>query len=143
MEKTPRPTHGSHKTEPAKPEPHKAAKADPADKPEPDTAAPAASHPDDGKHGQGLLARVQERRRQLGATLAQVKAMTGKGEPESGRADDLEKALAAVETMLTGDLDHLTHTNTDDLSRWLESSAILQTGKAGKPAPTHKAPTRH
>jgi hypothetical protein len=79
-----------------------------------------------------IVARVQARRDELAqiATRADLSAST--------RAD-LEQALAAVATMLTGDLSTMSEMGKLDLSRWLEQSQYLGIS-AATPATTPPGP---
>ena len=116
MTKTPSPKHAKNTTSAAKP-----------------AAAAVAT---DARHGQELLAKVLARKAELTQKLSALTAATRRGAAETTSATDMEQALQALETLLTGD-----HTNIDDataseLTRWLESSAVLPSKKPPAPRPS-------
>ena len=90
------------------------------------------------KHGQGLLARVTTRKAELAHTLALVQSATPRGDDETNRANEIEKALIAVETLLTGDLDNINEANAAELARWLEASAVLPAKKLAHAEPQRR-----
>jgi hypothetical protein len=71
------------------------------------------------KHGQGLRALVEARRRELELELSEIK----KGAP--GNSADIEAALAALTALLTGDLQQIPPTVAQELSQWIETSKYL------------------
>lgn len=77
---------------------------------------------------QPLVARVKERRRELETLLAAL----GTGDVHSKQ--DIEAALAAVETMLSGDLENVPSVVMVDLNRWLERSKHLGERNDAAPA---------
>ncbi len=66
-----------------------------------------------GSDKSSLVERVQARRDELKLNL-------GESDVTPSTRNDIEAALAAVSTMLTGDLANLPNTVKGDLSRWLE-----------------------
>lgn len=65
-----------------------------------------------------LVDRAQARRDELKGQLAGA-------EMSASTRSDIEAALAAVGTLLTGDLDNLPNTVKGDLNRWIESNRHL------------------
>jgi len=120
MNKTPSPKHAKNTTTAAKP-----------------AVAAVAT---DARHGQELLAKVLARKAELTQRLAAVTAATRRGADETNSASDMEKALQALETMLTGDRTNIDATTAAELSRWLETSAILP---SKKPAAPRQSPAPH
>ena len=119
MNKTPNPKHTSNKTQPAK----------------------ASTVPrEDGKHGQGLLAKVNERKAELAKTLKAMQAASPIEGDDASRTGEIGKALAAVETLLTGDLTNINEANASDLNEWLQTSAVLSAKKMANPKREVPAP---
>jgi hypothetical protein len=84
-------------------------------KPPPEAADPLP------KHGQGLRALVEARRRELELALNEVK----QGGTE--KSADIEAALDALKALLTGDLNRIPPVVARDLSQWIETSKYLGT----------------
>jgi hypothetical protein len=73
----------------------------------------------DATAGRPLVARVTERKQELETLLAALAA------DDNHAKQDIEAALAAVETLLSGDLEHVPPVVMVDLNRWLERSKHL------------------
>ena len=73
----------------------------------------------DATRGEPLGLRAQKRR----AELAQ--ALTALPPADLSARSDIELAMSSVDTMLTGDLEHLSDATAADLSRWLEHTKHL------------------
>ena len=74
---------------------------------------------DDKKSGQVLRVACEKRRRELEEVLDFI------GMDVPGTRRDIEAALGALATMLTGDLDHIPPMTSDSLTKWLRSSRYL------------------
>jgi hypothetical protein len=77
---------------------------------------------------QPLVARVQERKRELETILAALDT------DDIHSKQDIEAALSAVEPLLSGDLKHVASVVMVDLNRWLERSKHLGERNATAPA---------
>ena len=62
------------------------------------------------------------------------------GETEGNRAKEIEKALDAVATLLTGDLKNISDANGTVLNQWMETSAVLVDIRPAKKAQPEAAP---
>ena len=80
-----------------------------------------------GSDKSSLVERVQARRDELKLNL-------GESDVTPSTRNDIEAALAAVSTMLTGDLANLPNTVKGDLSRWLEIHRHLGLKAGAHPA---------
>ena len=80
-----------------------------------------ASNLGEVKHGQGLRAVVEARRRELEGMLAEINAAH---EP-SPRVDGIKFALESLANILTGDLDHISDAVAGQINKWLETSKNL------------------
>jgi hypothetical protein len=78
-----------------------------------------------------LIDLCQARRQELREVLDRLPA---DGSPQT--RGDIEAALAAVDGLLTGDLDHVPSVVAADLTKWLESSKYL----GAKESREHDAP---
>lgn len=65
--------------------------------------------------GQSLRARVEARKLELEAALAELG-------PEDRARGDIETALNEISGLLTGDLDHIPRVVAAELSTWLEAN---------------------
>ena len=83
----------------------------------------------DATRGEPLAMRAQKRRVELQAALAKLPA-------DDRSRGDIEHALAAIDTLLTGDVGHLAESTAAELSRLLEGSKHLA---ESSPAPTSKS----
>jgi hypothetical protein len=88
------------------------------------------------KHGQGVLQRVEQRKRELSARLSKIQP----SESEHSNAAALEGALAAVADLLTGDLDAIREPTASQLNQWLETSQYLCDDKATSDAKVAEEP---
>ena len=73
----------------------------------------------DATRGQPLVVRAQQRRDELAKALAAIP------DGETRERNDIEIAIASVESLLTGDPEHLSDVVASDLNRWLEQSKHL------------------
>jgi cell division septum initiation protein DivIVA len=73
----------------------------------------------DATRGEPLAMRAQKRKLELEAALEKLPA------DEQRARNDIEVALASMNALLTGDVDHLASTTAADLNRVLESSKHL------------------
>ena len=73
----------------------------------------------DGTRGQPLALRAEKRQAELEAALDKLPAS------EQRARNDIEVALAALATFLTGDVDHMTDATAADLNRVLEGCKHL------------------
>ena len=89
-----------------------------------------AGNSTDATQGEALAVRAQVRKVELEALLAKVPAHDA-----TVRAD-IERALASVATLLSGDSKHLAPTTAAELNRWLEGAKHL--GEVAPPAATPK-----
>lgn len=83
----------------------------------------------DATQGEALAVRAQVRKRELEALLAKTPAS------DSAVRADIERALASVATLLSGDSKHLAPTTAAELDRWLEGSKHL--GELATTKPVH------
>jgi hypothetical protein len=74
----------------------------------------------EAKHGQGLRKLVEMRRGQLELALGQLQK-----DQDAAKRTDIETALGALQSLLTGDLDQIPEAVAAELSQWMESSKYL------------------
>lgn len=84
----------------------------------------------DATQGEALAVRAQVRKAELEALLTKSPAY------EAAVRADIERALASVATLLSGDSKHLSPTTAAELNRWLEGAKHLGE-MAATPAPKH------
>jgi hypothetical protein len=73
------------------------------------------------KHGQGLLARIEERRHELEVSLAHAQAER----IATPHEEAIETSLNALDGILTDELDDLSEPTAAQLNKWLESTRFL------------------
>jgi len=73
----------------------------------------------DATRGEPLATRALKRKAELEAILEAIPA------DRVNERNEIETALATVNGLLTGDVEHLAHTTGEELSRWLEHSKHL------------------
>jgi hypothetical protein len=71
----------------------------------------------DATQGQGLRARVETRKHELEAAMSKL--------PLGPERVDIERAIGAIEGLLTGDLDNIPAVVGAQLSQWLEANKHL------------------
>jgi len=86
----------------------------------------------DASRGQFLKTRVEMRKRELQTAAAGL-------EPTDHTRQDIEAALAAIEGLLTGDLDNMPQMVSADLNRWLERNKYLGQHPGAEPTIEKKA----
>ncbi len=82
----------------------------------------------DATTGEALAVRARAREAELAALLVRVPA------PDAAVRADVERALASVKTLLTGDTAHLAPTTAAELNRWLEGAKHLGEQTTSRPA---------
>lgn len=80
----------------------------------------------DATMGQPMVERVMDRKRELERLLG------GLGEQDTSTRDEIGAALAAIEPLLTGDLENVPAVVVVDMNRWLEAHKHL--GERAAPA---------
>ena len=73
----------------------------------------------DATQGQPLAVRAELRKDELRDALEKLPAA------EEQIRGDIKAALASIDTMLTGDIEHLSEATAAEVNRWLESSKHL------------------
>ena len=92
------------------------------------------------KHGQGLRALVEARRHELEGALGHIRA-NGRSNGSSNPASKIEEALAALDGLLTGDLDNISEVTAVQLNQWIETSKYLTAEPAVASPPPELPPT--
>ena len=90
---------------------------------------------EDNRRSGGLRTACEQRRTEL----EQVLEFLGKDDT-SGTRKDIESALAALASLMTGDLDHLASMTSERMNRWLQSSKHLGLKEQRAIAATRGAP---
>jgi hypothetical protein len=93
------------------------------------TKASHVENTTDATRGEPLVLRAQKRKAELEAALDEIP------EGERRARDDIGQAIASVDSLLTGDLEHLSDIVARDLNGWLERTKHLaittSTGRRG------------
>jgi hypothetical protein len=79
----------------------------------------------DATRGEPLAMRAQKRKLELELALTKLPA------DDMRARNDIDRAVASIDGLLTGDVDHLSSATAADLSRLLENSKHLAEGQPG------------